>query len=449
MKYRQLLCFAAAVIVGLLPAAVSAATYISYTGGAATRGAAANNGNLNIGREFTVIGSGIDVLDLGIWDYQNNGLASAHAVTLFSLNTLGSGATATAITGGSVTVPAGTSATLDGGFRFQPLAAPIHLAAGNYAAVAYGMNSNDPYGDGGNNPSGVPDVANGGYDPYQFTANVSPAFPSGGDGNNHSSVSFHFTSADLPPPPASGLKIMPLGDSITDGVGGSNAGYRGPLNMLLNNAGIAHQFVGSATDNVGSLPADQQHHEGHSGYTITGGGRSGILDNINTWLGSNGANPDVILLMIGTNDVTTYATTLAAVPQATANLNTLISTISNKSTGLRPNAKLIVAEITPIVGTVNGGTDAVAQAYNQSVATLVANHQALGENVSLVDMHSALNASTDMYDQLHPNDNGYNKMAQVWFNGISAVVPEPSSIVLLMTCALIGMYTVARAKRGS
>lgn len=274
MRYYQ----SAFLIVAISAAAflcdsASAATYISYTGGAATRGAAADNGNLNIGREFTVTGNGIDLQDLGIWDYQGNGLAAAHAVTLFSLNQVGSGATATAIGGASVTVPAGTTATLDNGFRFQSLASSIHLAAGNYAEVAYGMNSNDPYGDGGNTPSAVPDVANGGFDPYLFTSAGSPSFPAGGDGNNHSSVSFHFTSTDPPPPPAGGLKIMPLGDSITDGVGGTNAGYRGTLNTLLNNAGITHQFVGSATDNPGSLPADQQHHEGHSGYTITGGGR--------------------------------------------------------------------------------------------------------------------------------------------------------------------------------
>lgn len=153
--------------------------------------------------------------------------------------------------------------------------------------------------------------------------------------------------------------------------------------------------------------------------------------------------------MIGTNDVTTYATTLATVPQATANLNTLISTISNKSTGLRPNAKLILAEITPIVGTVNGGTDAVAQAYNQSVASLVASHDALGENVSLVNMHSALNPSTDMYDQLHPNNAGYDKMAQVWFNGITTVVPEPSTFVMFATFVAVGICGLIVAKRRS
>ena len=275
------------------------------------------------------------------------------------------------------------------------------------------------------------------------------AFPVGGDSNNHSSVSFHFTSTDSLPPPAGGLKIMPLGDSITDGVDGTDiAGYRGPLNTLLNNAGIQHQFVGSCTDTPGNLPANQQHHEGHSGYTIQGGGRSGLLDpgNISSWLGASGPNPDVILLMIGTNDVTTYATTLATVPLATANMDTLIETISNQTTGLDPHAKLIIAKITPMAGSY-AGYDPEVQAYNQSLIGLVAQHQAMGENVSLVDMYSALNPSTDVAgDGLHPNDSGYNKMAQVWLNGIEAAVPEPSTVILLGVGA-ISLFAYAWRRR--
>jgi hypothetical protein len=49
---------------------------------------------------------------------------------------------------------------------------------------------------------------------------------------------------------------------------------------------------------------------------------------------------------------------------------------------------------------------------------VVAIHQALGENVSLVDMHSAISLS-DMVDKLHPNDSGSSKMAQVWFHAIT------------------------------
>lgn len=42
-----------------------------------------------------------------------------------------------------------------------------------------------------------------------------------------------------------------------------------------------------------------------------------------------------------------------------------------------------------------------------------------GKRVSVVDM-STLNAATDLSDYLHPNDQGFSKMAGIWFNGLTA-----------------------------
>jgi autotransporter-associated beta strand protein len=101
-------------------------------------GASGANGNaLNIGNTFNVTGAGITVYQLGAFNWEGAGLASSHIVTLFSNQT--------AIA--SVTVPAGTVAPLNDGFRFVPLSAPVFLAAGQYAVVAYQMNASDPYGD--------------------------------------------------------------------------------------------------------------------------------------------------------------------------------------------------------------------------------------------------------------------------------------------------------------
>ena len=46
----------------------------------------------------------------------------------------------------------------------------------------------------------------------------------------------------------SNLKIMPLGDSITSGGGGTNAGYRGYLYPLLNPVAPGFQFAGVHDD---------------------------------------------------------------------------------------------------------------------------------------------------------------------------------------------------------
>jgi hypothetical protein len=240
------------------------------------------------------------------------------------------------------------------------------------------------------------------------------------------------------------LKIMPLGDSITEGWMASMighpeadiAGYRGPLYSKLVTAGYSVQFVGSNSTFPGALPAAQIHHEGHSGWMISPGmagteQRDGLTNHIADWLGPNGVDPDVILLMIGANDVW-WNNQLDTAPDR---LSGLISQISNKTTGLKPNAKVIVAQISPFN---DDAMDARAQAYNIGVAKVVADHIEWHENVSLVDMHTALGRATDLSDLVHPNAAGYDEIADVWYQGIAAGVPEPSSLALV-GCGAVGV----------
>ena len=393
------------------PADVGApvAASVAYTGSSATSGGSQNNGALNIGREFHVTSAGIRIRDLGIWDEGANGLVAAHTVTLFSVDKVGAGGVATAVPGGSVVVPAGTIAPFEEGFRFAALSKPLTLAQGDYAVIAYSFTRNDPYGDGGAIPLASRGVGDATFDPYELTAAASPAFPKGGDGTNHTSASFRYET----PAPAY-LKIMPFGDSITDGYGGSKGGYRGFLAALLASHNMPFQFVGSATDGNGTLAVDQVHHEGHSGFVIDSGtsGRGGLSDNLNAWCGPGGSHPDLILLMIGTNDVDLNYDNA----NAGARFDAFLSRIANKTSGLLPNVRVIVAKITMI----NDATeDARAQAYNTAIAAVVAQHKSAGEDISLVDMHGAL-AAADFFDKLHPNDTGYSKMAQVWMDGILA-----------------------------
>ncbi len=381
---------------------------IGYTASGATKGGASGNGALNIGREFHVTEAGITIVDLGIWDEGANGLNDAHTVTLFRLDKTGPGGVPTPVPGGSVTVPAGTAAALQNGFRFAPLLAPIDVTTGDYAIVAYGMSAQDPYGDNGNIPLSTTGIVDAQFDPYQFVTAASPSFPTAGDGNNHSSASLRYKTTH-----PQFARILPFGDSITLGTGGTNAGYRAALGALLDGRGFAHQFVGVAADNPGNLSRDQSHHEGHSGFVIRGGNgapRDGIADFVDSWFGPTGVEPDIILLMIGTNDVDTNYD----LANAGARLDALVTKISDKTTGLRPSARLIVAQLVPVNDTAE---DNLAKAYNAQVATVVAQHAAAGESVSLVDMHSALGAA-DLFDKLHPNDSGYGKMADVWCKAI-------------------------------
>ena len=78
---------------------------------------------------------------------------------------------------------------------------------------------------------------------------------------------------------------MPLGDSITDGVGssGSGGGYRPELLRLSITAMKNITFVGRKLNGPNSVMVNgmtktfPRNHEGYSGYTIEpGGGRQGI-----------------------------------------------------------------------------------------------------------------------------------------------------------------------------
>src|SRR5580765_2497013 len=56
------------------------------------------------------------------------------------------------------------------------------------------------------------------------------------------------------------IRILPLGDSITYGLG-ATGGYRLPLNQLLTNAGYSVDFVGTQTGN-GAVGLPDSEHEG-------------------------------------------------------------------------------------------------------------------------------------------------------------------------------------------
>ncbi len=375
-------------------------------------------------KEVNFFGEKTGTLTPFVARYNGGGYASGANYTVLAMGDPISVSTTNALVNASFTV-GGTSPT-------------VSLAAGETLAAGWQQNGNIVY-ISNLGTSGTPEyIANGNSLPPStgstLTMNSNWAFDR--------TMQFNIGFEGGTPPPTT-LKIMPLGDSITYGVGGTNAGYRGPLYDLLTAEGMNFQFVGSATGNPGPLPASQQHHEGHSGYVITSGtsGRSGLTDNITAWLGTT--NPDIILLMIGTNDVNLNYQ-LATAPDRLSNL---ISMISNKATGLEPDATLVVAQIVPIV---NDAQDVLVYAYNQGVAAVVAAHKALGENVMLVDMHSPL-TDADMNDNLHPNNSGYDKMAQVWFDAILAAtteseVPEPLTLALV-GAGLTGLGGYARRRR--
>ena len=215
-------------------------------------------------------------------------------------------------------------------------------------------------------------------------------------------------------------RIMPLGDSITDGVpvGG---GYRVELFHLSNADKRAITFVGSQTNGPATVDGLQfpQHHEGHSGYTIdTIGGRSGIYPLVQQSLTTY--TPHIVLLMIGTNDVSIGAD-LANAPKR---LGLLLDRITTTS----PNALVVVAKLIP---STDDSMNNNVRTYNTGVAQVVEQRVAAGKHLLLVDMYETFTANPSfktqwMSDWLHPTTDGYAAMARTWYPTIKPfLAPGP------------------------
>lgn len=150
-----------------------------------------------------------------------------------------------------------------------------------------------------------------------------------------------------------------------------------------------------------------------------------------SWLTGTGARaaifPDIVLLMIGTNDLGMFQRT----PAATLGYYDALLT---KLTSLRPSAHIVCATLIPYTGADFVGTSPVKDyshreadqvAFNTSLVGLVAAHRAAGHRVQLSDMRqkiSVARASTMIgADGVHPTQAGYNAIAEGWFEAMQNV----------------------------
>jgi lysophospholipase L1-like esterase len=200
-----------------------------------------------------------------------------------------------------------------------------------------------------------------------------------------------------------GVRVMPLGDSITDGTQ-VPGGYRIGLWQRLTAAGYRDDFVGSQFNGPASL--GDHDHEGHPGWRI-----DQIDASINGWL--TATTPHSILLHIGTNDVL-QNDNLAGAP---GRLSSLIDHI----TAAAPAAEVFVASIVPLS---SASQEAAGRTFNAAIPGIVQSKVNAGKRVHFVDMHAALTAA-DLIDGIHPTATGYDKMAATWYTALRAV---PGSI---------------------
>lgn len=201
-------------------------------------------------------------------------------------------------------------------------------------------------------------------------------------------------------------KILPLGDSITDGIGGSGGAYRVELFRQAIQNGKNITFVGSLSNGPSTVDGNTfpRSHEGHSGWSINQ--TAGVIPNP----ALNG-KPNIILLMIGTND--SWVEPDNNGPQAMAQrLGALMDKIINS----QPDALLAVALITPR----NDYAKAWAKSYVDVIPAVVQQRIDSGFNVILVDQYNTFPSNGLGSDNLHPNDTGYTAMGRTWYNAIKS-----------------------------
>jgi len=239
------------------------------------------------------------------------------------------------------------------------------------------------------------------------------------------------------------VKILSLGDSITDGYWTSGA-YRKYMYHDLEQMGYNIDMVGPKGSNSNTFTYNGQtvsyddNNAGYSGYAIqemtTKEHRSGILETIQgTWY--NGQNmiaayqPDIVLLQIGTNDIlsnyndgiTDRLENLVNVilQDLDADSTVFVSTIPDIDAYTRAdwlgsygiNAwGCTQEEKDRLMETVTGCIDT----YNTSIYNLVLKMQSEGKNVQFADINSVVDYQTDLHDGVHPNEAGYENMGNYW-----------------------------------
>lgn len=221
-----------------------------------------------------------------------------------------------------------------------------------------------------------------------------------------------------------------VGDSITqsNADGDNSDSPRLALFELLTANNYDFTFTGHHTANVDGLPSTGDtvetnlfhYHSGISGSVIGDdlGTRVGMTENIdsgqNFWTTGrlDTVKPEIILIMLGTNDMEQNFE-VATAPDRITNL---IDTIMEQPEVGEPT--FFVAQIPPNLRT---GAPARVLAFNAALPDIVAEQRLLGRDVYLVDQFTPINADTSAFvrsDELHTNTAGNAVLGQQWYDAI-------------------------------
>jgi lysophospholipase L1-like esterase len=195
----------------------------------------------------------------------------------------------------------------------------------------------------------------------------------------------------LSDPLAGKRTILPLGDSITLGVGdaASNGGYRGDL-IGLAGSNEAFWFLGETKNYTANAPNNR--------HSAVGGSKvDAHLTQFNAAIAA-GWDPQIILYCGGRNDISAGEV---------ASLGARYTALFNAWAGRRA----IVHVVPP-----SNPTTADTATANATLASVAAGYP----NITIVDGN--LSSPGDLFDSVHPNSGGYDKMAAAFWAVLSPLL---------------------------
>ena len=206
---------------------------------------------------------------------------------------------------------------------------------------------------------------------------------------------------------APAVKILPIGDSITQGGHvGDEYTYRLPLSELLEQEGVQADYVGSRT--AGLDPAFQwpasfdAHHEGYYGQKTRD-----VVRQVEAHLPALAA-PDIALVHLGTNDSGWRSGNDVVAP-----LKSLIVELR------RQNPRVAVLVALPAKGVRDGG---ILLRWELWLMALGASTR--DSPVVTVDQSSDAQRQAT-FDGVHPSPEGQRQMAGHWLQAMQAYLPKP------------------------
>lgn len=193
-------------------------------------------------------------------------------------------------------------------------------------------------------------------------------------------------------------RIMPVGDSLTSSIEGQ-ASYRYWLWKRLERTRYNVDFVGSRWgigNGASAIYADfDQDHEGYPGATT-----SGILYGISGW--ASQAQPDIVLLVIGANDIDRGLSPEGALE----NTRQIIATLRS----VNPNVTILWGLLPP-----PPQPNPAYKMYNSQILGCSRAWSTRESPIRVVNLWSGYWPSRDTVDGDHPNASGEQKFAARFF----------------------------------